>query len=171
MGTNGVVDDLVRGQFGGEVSDVGRGGAAVVELLAEGPLQAFDAPSELWRAWEQEEEFERMRLAVHLELGLELAAAINLQGLDGKGQPVQHLLQALGGGCRHCAHPDLGRPRATGRINQGEVFEDPTGDGTHVQGHPQAGTRLDQITGQHDGIVLGLAHGVGTGGRATTSPP
>ncbi len=44
MGTDGVVDALVDGQFGGKVSDVWRGGATGVELLTEGGLQAFDAP-------------------------------------------------------------------------------------------------------------------------------
>jgi len=44
MGTDGVVDDLVGSQFGGKVSDVWRGGATCIELLAEGPLQALDAP-------------------------------------------------------------------------------------------------------------------------------
>ncbi len=75
MGTDSVVDGLVGGQFSGEVSDVGRGSAAVVKLLAEGPLQAFDAPIEFWRPWRQEKEFERMCLAGLLEFGLELAAA------------------------------------------------------------------------------------------------
>ncbi len=101
-------------------------------------------------------------MAGEFELGGELAAAIDLQGADGKGHAVLQGVEELGGGLGGGAGVGLKHIPAGDRIAGGELFEDHAGQRTHVQG-----IDLDQVTGLRHGVLLGFAHRAGPGAEST----
>src|SRR5581483_11335309 len=69
-----------------------------VELVAPGTVGAFDGAVELGGLGRQDVEREVALLAGGLELGLELGAAVDLEGVDLVGQGGEELVEELGGG-------------------------------------------------------------------------
>ena len=92
-----VVEELVLGELGGDVGDGEGAVVAVPELDAGGPVGALDAPVPLGPSRRQDLERDASVLAGALEVGTELAAAVDLDGGDREGHGLDHGLQeALG---------------------------------------------------------------------------
>ncbi len=102
MWTDGVVDVLPLMEGGGEASDAGMSGSPFVKLLGVRAVAAFDATVELRTPGRENEELDATRAAGFLELRHEFTAAIDLEGLHGKGHPVEHRRksEARGPRCR-----------------------------------------------------------------------
>src|SRR6185312_2919918 len=85
MRADGVVGVLPGAQLPIEGGQVPVGGGDLMELLGMGAVGAFDVAVELRGAGREDEEPEAKLLAGLLEVGGELATAIDLHGADRKG--------------------------------------------------------------------------------------
>ena len=158
MRTDGVVDLFPLAEFAIEFFHFQRASGDLVELLGVGAVGAFDGAVEFGRARGQHEQMQAALLAGLFELGGELGAAIDLHGADGKGHAVLQSIEELGSGLGGGASVRLNHIPAGDHVAGGELFEDHAGYRTHVQG-----IDLDQIAGLGDRVLLGFAHGIGTG--------
>src|ERR1700675_2761781 len=82
MRTHGVVDFLPLAQFAIELFHFQGTGRDLVKLLGVSAVGAFDGAVEFGGAGRQHEQMQAASLASLLELGGELAAAIDLQGAN-----------------------------------------------------------------------------------------
>ena len=104
----GVVEALEFGQLDVQRADAQLAKVELVELAAAGGVGALDAAVIFGASGRQHEQFDAAPLAGGLELGHELAAAVDLHRLDIErrlaDQVVQELRGAGGGGARIGAH-------------------------------------------------------------------
>src|SRR5215216_21265 len=68
-----------------------------VEFVSPGAIASLDGSIELWRSRRQDIERDLLFLAGGLELGHELGAAVDLDGLDGPGHFGGDLFEEVGG--------------------------------------------------------------------------
>src|SRR5437763_2966571 len=100
VGSVGVVAMLEGVDEGVEVLDAGWQVVDGVELVAPRAVAALHRAVELGAPWRQEEELDGVLLAGVLELGHELRAAVNLNGVDLEGHVGKELVEEYGGrGC------------------------------------------------------------------------
>ena len=85
VGADGIVGMLPGAEFRVQGGKGEVGGGDLLELLGMRTLSAFDVAVEFRGTWGQDEKFQTPRLAGGLELGGELAAAVDLQGAQGEG--------------------------------------------------------------------------------------
>ena len=97
-----VVEELVPGECGRHGGDCERAVVPAPELDPGGPVAALDAAVPLGPPGRQDMEGDFQRLAGALEVGHELAAAVDLDGLDGEGHGrdggFEEALGVAGGG-------------------------------------------------------------------------
>ncbi len=103
-----VAEALEFGQLDVQGADAELAVAGLVELVAAGGVGALDAAVIFRASGRQDEQFDAAALAGGLELGHELAAAVDLHRLEVErrlaDQMVQELRGAGGGGARVGAH-------------------------------------------------------------------
>src|SRR6266511_1918139 len=152
VGAHGVVDDFPGSQLGAQLGH-GRGReTALVELLGVSPLGALDGAVQFWTARRQLEQADSPRGAGGLEVGHELAAAVDLDRRDWERHPFEHRLEGSGGGQGGGAAGELEHVPATDHVAGGEVLEDHAGPRADVQG-----VDLDQVARCGHGVVARLA--------------
>ncbi len=114
----GVVEALEFGQLDVQGADAELAGVELVELVAAGRVGALDAAVIFGASGRQHEQGDAAPLAGGLELGHELAAAVDLHRLDIErrlaDQAVEECRGAGGGGARVGAHAAKLRYRAYG---------------------------------------------------------
>ena len=113
-----VVEALEFGQLDVQRADAQLAGAGLVELVSAGRIGALDTAAVFGASGRQHEQLDAAALAGGLELGHELAAAVDLHRLDIErrlaDQVVEQLRGAGGGGARIGAHAAKLRDRAHG---------------------------------------------------------
>ncbi len=156
----GVVEALEFGQLDVQGADAELAGAGLVELAAAGGVGALDAAVIFGASGRQHEQFDAAPLAGGLELGHELAAAVDLHRLDIErrlaDQMVQELRGAGGGGARVGAHAAKLRDRAHGlEFLDREAGVD--GDAHVVDLHHLAGLSAAGAVAPAAGVAVELA--------------
>ncbi len=155
-----VVEALEFGQLDVQGADAQLAGAGLVELVAAGGVGALDAAIANGASGRQREQFDAAPLAGGLELGHELAAAVDLHRLDIErrlaDQVVQELRGAGGGGARAGAHAAKLRDRAHGLgLLDREAGLD--GDARMVDLHHLAGLSAAVAVAPAAGVAVELA--------------
>ncbi len=151
----GVVEALEFGQLDVQGADAQLAVVELVELVAAGGVGALDAAIANGASGRQHEQFDAAPLAGGLELGHELAAAVDLHRLDIErrlaDQVVQERRGAGGGGARVGAHIAKLRDRAYGlELLDAEAGVD--GDARIVD--------LDHLAGLSAAVAVAPAAGV-----------
>ena len=127
-----------------------------VELLGMGALSSLHRAIKLGASGRQNEEVDTALEACCLEFGLELGTAVDLDSSYGKGHTGDHGVEETGCGGGPGLRVDFDHIPAGDRIPGGEVLENHSKEGAHVQG-----IKLHQSPGFLCGIFPGLAHSVG----------
>jgi hypothetical protein len=156
MGTEAVVDVFPLGEGTVERLDLQIAVVDIIELLDVSSVGSLDVSVELGGARGQDEEADTMVLTGLFKGGVELRAAIDLEGLDGEGHAQKERVEECGGGDGGGLGVGLDHVPAADNISSGEVLEHNAGQGTEVEG-----INLDQIPRLSDGVVSGLAYSVG----------
>src|SRR6266545_970871 len=120
--------------------------------VAERLVGAHDGAVQFWTARRQLEQADSPRGAGGLEVGHELAAAVDLDRRDWERHPFEHRLEGSGGGQGGGAAGELEHVPATDHVAGGEVLEDHAGPRADVQG-----VDLDQVARCGHGVVARLA--------------
>lgn len=159
--------DGVVGAFpGAELTVEFRHGPAIrrdfVKLFVVGAVGAFDRAVEFGRARREHEQGQSAGLAGLLELGRELAAAVDLQRGDGKGHAPEERSEELRSGLGGSLQVDLNDIPAGDHVASREVLQEDAARWTHL-----FGVEFDPIAGLPNGPKPRLASGPG----ATTQPP
>ncbi len=162
----GVAEALEFGQLDVQGADAELAGAGLVELAAAGGVGALDAAVIFGASGRQHEQFDAAALAGGLELGHELAAAVDLHRLDIErrlaDQVVQERRGAGGGGARVGAHVAKLRDRAYGlEFLDAEAGLD--GDAHVVDLHHLAGLSPAGAVAPAAGVAVELALPPGRG--------
>ena len=89
VGPDGVVFELPGAQRWRELSDASSHGGAGIELVAVGPVRAFDAPVELGATRREDEELEAPVTAGGLELPHELTTPVDLDRTNAEGHAIE----------------------------------------------------------------------------------
>ncbi len=97
-----------------------------------GALGALDAAIQLRGARGQDEEADAACLAGFLEGGLELGAAVDVDGADGEGHAGHEPVEEARGGGGCSAGVGFQHVPAGDDVAGGEVFEHDAGHGAHV---------------------------------------
>ncbi len=160
----GVAEALEFGQLDVQGADAELAGAGLVELAAAGGVGALDAAVIFGASGRQHEQFDAAALAGGLELGHELAAAVDLHRLDIErrlaDQVVQERRGAGGGGARVGAHVAKLRDRAYGlEFLDAEAGLD--GDAHVVDLHHLAGLSPAVAVAPAAGVAVELAPPLG----------
>ncbi len=143
------VEDWVEGLYGCRQVVDG------VEFVSPGAVAAFDGSVELGSFGREFVEDQALVGAGLFELGLELGAAVDLDGLHREGHFGQHLVEEQAGGSGGGAVGGLGDGPFGDRIVGGEVF-----DGLARRDVDEDGVDLDHAAGGVGLEPLGQAHGV-----------
>src|SRR3990172_3258343 len=152
-----VVGGLPRPQLGLERAEIGLGVGDLVELLGVGPVGALDRAVELGAARRQDEEGDAPRLAVRLELGHELAAAVDADRPDREGHPRREGIEDADRARRRGPPPELEDVPARHDVAGGELFErTPPRERADVER-----VELDEVARTDDRPAGRLAHGIG----------
>src|SRR3990172_6576158 len=152
-----VVGGLPRPQLGLERAEIGLGVGDLVELLGVGPVGALDRAVELGAARRQDEEGDAPRLAVRLELGHELAAAVDADRPDREGHPRREGIEDADRARRRGPPPELEDVPARHDVAGGELLERiPPRERADVER-----VELDEVAQTDDRPAGRLAHGIG----------
>ncbi len=161
----GVVEALEFGQLDVQGADAELAGAGLVELAAAGGVGALDAAVIFGASGRQHEQFDAAALAGGLELGHELAAAVDLHRLDIErrlaDQAVEECRGAGGGGARVGAHAAQLGDRAH-RLEFLDAEAGLDGDARMVDLHHLAGLSPAGAVAPAAGVAVELAlpHGL-----------
>ncbi len=136
-----VVEVLVVGEGGSGCGDGEFAGVEVPELDAGAVVGSFDAAIELRSSRRQDKLRDVELLASLLELGPELGAAVDLDGMEGEGQVLDHGLQETSGVASGGAGIDTGHHVLADRGDGPELLELGA-----VEGHRQV-IDLDELPG------------------------
>ena len=146
-----VVEELVPGEPWGDVGDGERAVVPVPELDAGGAVGALDAAVPLRAARRQDVEGDVERLAGALEVGHELGAAVDLDGLDGERHGVGHGVEEAPGVAGGGAGEDAGGGEPGDRADGAELLE---GLAVAAVGHV---VDLDHLAGGLGPVAVGPA--------------
>ena len=156
MWSDGVVEVLELGEGGRSLGDGEFAGVEGPEFGPGGVVGALDAAVGLWGSWREDEEWELEVAACGFELGHELGAAVDLDGLDpgvlGEQRFEESAGVAGGGAGEDEAEHELG-----GRADGAELLGglSVAGDGHVVD--------LDEFAGRGGAHAGGEARGVAAG--------
>ena len=135
---------------------------AGVELVAPSPVVALDMSVGLGRSGRQLEELDVAPLTLALEGGLELGAAIELDGGDGEGHVGLQLVEEALGVVSRGAPVGSGTGPLGHRIAGGELFD----GGAPGTGREGESIDLDDLAGPRGSAALGQSPGMGRLRRA-----
>ena len=155
VGAEGV-DELPALEFAIESGDLKGAGGDLIKFLGVSAVGALEGAMELGGTGREQEEAQRALLASLRAESLERAAAIELDGRDGKGSTGQQGIEEQGGGGGGGAAVNFADIPAGDGITGGEVLPHQTGDQAQIER-----VHLDQIAGLGRLILLGFANGAG----------
>jgi len=164
VGANGVVTLLPGQETRRELGDGRAHGGAGIELVTVGAIGPLDSSVELWAPGREDEQLDVSIFTSLLEFGHELAAAVDLDGADGKRHPFLQHIQGLGRGVSGGAFVKIEHVPTADDVVGGEVFEDFSRQWMDLHG-----VQLDEVAWELDLVVPGLTDGVWTRVRPEAS--